>query len=40
VGPFAFIALVGVGVVLGQSAGERLFRLSPGEPPDGKKGAS
>jgi hypothetical protein len=33
-GPFAFIALIGVGVVLGQHVGGRLFRPSSGEPPD------
>jgi len=33
-GPFAFIALVGVGVILGQLVGERLFRPSSGGPPD------
>jgi hypothetical protein len=33
-GTFAFIALTGVGVLLGQLAGERLFRPSSGGPPD------
>jgi hypothetical protein len=33
-GPFAFIALVGVGVILGQLIGERLFRPSSGGPPN------
>jgi hypothetical protein len=39
-GPFAFIALIGVGVVLGQFVGGRLFRPPDGGPPDGEKGAS
>jgi hypothetical protein len=34
-GPFAFVALIGVGVVFGQFVGERLFRPSSGGPPDG-----
>jgi len=33
-GPLAFVALVGVGVVLGQVVGARLFRPSSGGPPD------
>lgn len=33
-GPLAFVALVGVGVILGQLAGERLFRPSSGGPAD------
>ena len=33
-GEFGRIALIGVGVVLGQLAGERLFRPSSGGPPD------
>jgi hypothetical protein len=39
-GPFAFIALIGVGVILGQLVGERLFHPSSGGPTDGEKGAS
>ena len=38
-GPFAFVALIGVGVILGQFVGERLFRPSPGGPPDGPPSA-
>lgn len=33
-GSFVFIALVGFGVVVGLLVGERLFRQSPGGPPD------
>ena len=32
-GGFAFIALIGVGVVIGQIIGSRLFPLSSGGPP-------
>ena len=32
-GPFAFVALIGVGVILGQIVGGRLFRPSSGGPP-------
>ena len=39
-GPFAFIALIGVGVVLGQLVGGRLFRPSSGGPTEGKKARS
>jgi hypothetical protein len=34
VGPFAFVALIGVGVVLGQDVGGRLFRPSSGGTPN------
>jgi hypothetical protein len=33
-GPFAFIALIGVGVILGNIVGWRLFRPSSGGPTD------
>ncbi len=33
-GPFAFVALIGVGVILGNIVGGRLFRPSSGGPPD------
>jgi hypothetical protein len=36
-GPLAYIALVGVGVVLGQLVGVRLFRPSSGVPSDGSR---
>jgi hypothetical protein len=32
-GPFAFVALIGVGVILGQIVGGWLFRPSSGGPP-------
>ena len=33
-GPFAFVALIGVGVILGNIVGGRLFQPSSGEPPN------
>ena len=33
-GGFAFVALIGVGVILGNIVGGRLFRPSSGGPPD------
>jgi len=33
-GPFAFVALIGVGVILGNIVGGRLFPPSSGGPPD------
>ena len=38
-GPFAFVTLIGVGVILGNIVGGRLFRPSSSGPPDHPTGA-
>jgi hypothetical protein len=39
-GLIAFVAMLAVGIVLGQLAGRILFRPSPGGPPEDRKGRS